>query len=124
MIMKYFALLLASLTVVMSINTQPLWGQDEKAMRKKCTVSVTWTWRGEDATTVVTVKNATKKTLVDPVVRVRFYNKEGSEVSTDAKGYAARIKPGASKRLEARFWSSVDTTAVSAKGEVEYCVFE
>ncbi|MBK7412864.1 MAG: hypothetical protein IPI29_09960 [Ignavibacteria bacterium] len=84
--MKYFALLLVSLAVVVSFNTQPLLGQDEKAMRKKCAVSVTWTWRGEDATTVVTVKNATKKTLVDPVVRVRFYNKEGAEVSTDAKG--------------------------------------
>ncbi|MBK7578521.1 MAG: hypothetical protein IPI24_14045 [Ignavibacteria bacterium] len=121
--MKYFALLLVSLAVVVSFNTQPLLGQDER----RCERSVRSRLRGhgaEDATTVVTVKNATKKTLVDPVVRVRFYNKEGAEVSTDAKGYAARIKPGASKRLEARFWSSVDTTAVTAKGEVEYCVFE
>ncbi len=112
------------LVFALGTSTLSLNAQDEKAMRKKCTVSVTWTWRGEDATTVVTVKNATKKTLVDPVVRVRFYDKDGAEVSTDAKGYATRIKPGASKRLEARFWSSVDTTAVTAKGEVEYCVFE
>ncbi|HLP29249.1 MAG TPA: FxLYD domain-containing protein [Candidatus Didemnitutus sp.] len=122
--MKYIVLLSALLIVAISFTVQPLVAQDEKAMRKKCTVSVTWSWRGEDATTVVTVKNETKKTLVDPVVRVRFYNKDGAEVSTDAKGYATRIKPGASKRLEARFWSSVDSTAVTAKGEVEYCVFE
>ncbi len=103
---------------------RPLQSQTDTDLRKKCPVTVTWKLNGEDATVTVTVKNGTKKTLVDPLVRVRFYNKDGLEVSSDAKGYSATIRPGASKKLEARIWRSISPESAKATGEVEYCIFE
>lgn len=86
----------------------------------KCSVKVGWKRsNAEDCTVTVTVTNGSKKTLVDPTVRVTFYDKEGKEVTSAAKAYFARIGKGKSKRLEARIWSYVDTTAVEAKGTVE-----
>ncbi len=117
-------ILLALLPLALAFTTAPCFAQDETAMRAKCAVSVSYALRGEDAHVTVTVKNGTKKTLVDPVVRVRFLDKDGNEVTTDAKGYATRIKPGASKKLETRIWRMVSPDAVKATGAVEYCVFE
>ncbi len=116
--------ILALVAVLLGWCFTPTVAQDEAAMRKKCTVTVSYTMRGEDAHVSVTVKNGTKKTLVDPVVRVRFYDKNGTEVTTDAKGYAARIKPGAAKKMETRIWRSISPDAVKATGELDYCVFE
>jgi hypothetical protein len=116
--------ILAFIPLALMVLLAPCHAQDETAMRAKCTVSVSYTLRGEDAHVTVTVKNGTKKTLVDPVVRVRFLDKDGNEVTTDAKGYAARIKPGASKKLETRIWRMVSADAAKATGAVEYCVFE
>lgn len=113
-----------TLTLVMLIPSITECRVDEKEMRKKCAVTVKWAKRGEDATVTLTIKNATKKTMTDPVVRVRFYDAEGAEVTTDAKAYFAKLKPGTSKRMETRIWSSISPLAESAKGEVEYCVFE
>lgn len=86
----------------------------------KCSVAVSWKRTNpEDCVVTVTVKNGSKHTLVDPTVRVMFYDKDGKEVTSAAKAYFARIGKGKSKRLEARIWSYVDSTAVDAKGLVE-----
>jgi len=98
--------------------------QDTAANLAKCTVAVSWARRGEDATVTVTVKNTTKKTLVDPVVRVRFYNIDSVEVASDAKMYFSRVKPGASKRMETRIWSLIPTDASYTKGSLDAGVFE
>lgn len=102
----------------------PLWIRADESLWKKCTVSVTWKRRGDDATVAVTVKNRTKKTLTDPTVRVTFYDKDGKEVAADSKGYAATLRPGASKRMEARIWTSIPAEAASAKGAVDGGFFE
>lgn len=101
-----------------------LLAQDTSKMLNQCTCSVSWARRGEDAVVTVTVKNGTKKTLVDPVVRVRFYNTDSVEVASDAKMYFTRIKPHASKRLEARIWQLVPQEAVYVKSSLDAGVFE
>lgn len=93
-------------------------------MLKQCSCSVSWMRRGEDAVVTVTVKNGTKKTLVDPVVRVRFYNADSIEVASDAKMYFTRIKPQASKRLEARIWQLIPPDAAYARGALDAGVLE
>lgn len=86
----------------------------------KCSVKVSWKrTNSEDCTVTVSVKNGSSKKLVDPTVRVTFYDKEGKELTSAAKAYFARIGKGQTKRLEARIWSYVDTNAVEAKGTVE-----
>jgi hypothetical protein len=95
-----------------------------EALWKKCVVTVEWKKRGEDATVIVTVKNGSKKVLTDPTIRVTFFDKAGSEVAADSKGYFGAIRPGASKRMEARIWTSIPAEAVSAKGAVDGGFFE
>ncbi|MBI2794047.1 MAG: hypothetical protein HYX66_05265 [Ignavibacteria bacterium] len=101
-----------------------LMAQDTSTMLKQCSCSVSWMRRGEDAVVTVTVKNGTKKTLVDPVVRVRFYNADSIEVASDAKMYFTRIKPQASKRLEARIWQLIPPDAAYARGALDAGVLE
>lgn len=98
--------------------------QDTAAMLKKCSLTVSWSRRGEDASVTVAVKNGTKKTLVDPVVRVRFYNKDSVEVASDAKMYFNRIKAGATKRMETRIWSLIPHDASYTQGSLDAGVFE
>lgn len=86
---------------------------------KKCKVDVTWNRHGEDAVVTVTVTNKTGKSLVDPSVRVTFYDAEGKEVGGDSKTYFKTIPKGAKKRFEARIFSYIPVEAKSAKGEVE-----
>ncbi len=105
--------------VLLFINAAPVNATDEEEYAK-CTVTVKWKrTNAEDCTVSVTVKNGSKKTLVDPTVRVTFYDSSGKEVTSASKAYFARIPKGKSKALEARIWSYVDTTAVEAKGAVE-----
>jgi hypothetical protein len=93
---------------------------EEEAEYAKCTVTVKWRRSNpEDCAVTVTVKNGTKKTLVDPIVRVTFLDSAGKELTSAAKAYYTCIPKGKSKTLETRIWSYVDTNAVDAKGSVE-----
>ncbi|GMV52765.1 MAG: hypothetical protein IAE64_02700 [Flavobacteriales bacterium] len=86
----------------------------------KCPVQVNWKrTKAEDYTVTVTVTNGSSYTLIDPKVRVVFYDKDGKELSSAAKAYFARIPKGKSKRMEARIFSYIDTNSVDAKGFVE-----
>jgi hypothetical protein len=89
----------------------------------KCTVTVSWSRRGADATVSVTVKNGSSKKMKDPVIRVRFYDANGEEMMSDSKAYFVTIGPKATKKLEARIWSDVPTEATDARGEVVTAVF-
>lgn len=97
---------------------------DTEANYAKCTVTVKWSRRGEDASVTVSVKNGAKKTLVDPVVRVTFFDKDGNKVASDSKAYFARIGKGANKRMETRIWSLIPPEAEKAEGKVEGGYFE
>ncbi len=97
---------------------------DTEANYAKCSVTVKWSRRGEDASVTVTVKNGAKKTLVDPVVRVTFFDKDGNQVASDSKAYFARIGKGASKRMETRIWSLIPPEAEKVEGKVEGGYFE
>ena len=112
--------LICLLLAIPSIAT----AQDDSELYKKCVVTAKWSRKGEDAVVTVTVKNKTKKTLVDPSVRVTFFDKDGEEVTSDSKTYFKRIKRGKSKRMEARIWDFVPEEAVSVKCEVEGGYFE
>ena len=92
----------------------------------KCKVTCSWSRTGEDAVVTVTIKNGSKKTLVDPKVRVTFYDKDGNELTTDAKMYFVRIGPGKSKTMEGRIWDFVSEAAVKekTKSELEGGYFE
>lgn len=97
---------------------------DTEANYAKCSVTVKWSRRGEDASVTVTVKNGAKKTLVDPVVRVTFFDKDGNQVASDSKAYFARIGKGASKRMETRIWSLIPPEAEKVEGKVEGGYFD
>jgi len=99
--------------------------QSDSELYEKCSVTVSWSRNGEDATVTVTVKNNTKYTLHDPVVRVAFFDKEGNELAADAKAYFKDVPPRKSKRMEARIWDLVPENAVKqAKGTVVGGYFE
>lgn len=93
-------------------------------LKDKVKVTVSFRKSGTDWPVSVTLKNESGKTFSDPVVRVRFYNKDGQEVSTDAKMYFVTVKKGATKKLETRIWNDVDTSAVSATGSLDTAVFD
>lgn len=93
-------------------------------LEKSCKVAVSFSRRGNDAVTTVTVTNTTKKRCIDPVVRVRFYDKDGKEVATDAKAYFATIPPKGTKRMEARIFSDIPPEATTAKGALDAALFE
>lgn len=114
-------LLLVCLMFIAPLAAQ---AQDDTELFKKCTVTAKWSRRGEDAVVTVTIKNKTKKTLVDPTVRVTFYDKDGEEVTSDAKTYFKSVKRGKSKRMEARIFDYVSEDAVKVECEVESGVFE
>jgi uncharacterized membrane protein len=120
--------IMLKLLVVAFIIMAPaaLMAQTDSAMYAKCKVSVSWSRNGEDAVVTVTVKNGTKKTLIDPLVRVTFYDENDKELTTDAKMYFVRLGPGKSKTMEARFWNYVPLEAVNkkTKGMVEGGYFE
>jgi uncharacterized membrane protein len=116
--------LVMTLVVAIMAVGAPVSLMANEALWKKCSVTVVWKKRGEDATVTVTVKNGTKNTLTDPSVRVTFYDKEGNEVAADSKGYFGTIRPGASKRMEARIWTSIPAEATTAKGAVDGGFFE
>ena len=105
--------------IMMLLSVAILVADDTSTLLAKCSVKVTWSRRGEDATVTVTVKNGTKKILVDPSVRVTFFDANGEQVASDSKTYFVRLGKGASKRLEARIWSLVPPEAVKAEGKVE-----
>lgn len=113
-----------ALALLLVLSATILVAGDTASNLAKCSVKVTWSRRGEDATVTVTVKNGTKKTLVDPSVRVTFFDKDGAQVASDSKTYFVRLGKGANKRLEARIWSLVPPEAVKAEGKVEDGVFE
>ncbi|NQW29747.1 MAG: hypothetical protein HQ472_04470 [Ignavibacteria bacterium] len=91
----------------------------DAGLLKKCKVDVTWNRHGEDAVVTVTVTNKTGKKLVDPSVRVTFYDAEEREVGGDSKTYFKTVPPGAKKKFEARIFSYVPAEAKTAKGVVE-----
>lgn len=93
-------------------------------LEKKVKVTVTWKRHGDDAHVTPTLHNQSGKTLIDPIVRVRFYDKNNVEVSTASKSFFARIGKGQKKRLETRIWSSIDSTAVRAEGELDISLFQ
>lgn len=93
-------------------------------LKDKVKVTVSFRKTGTDWPVSVTLKNESGKTFSDPVVRVRFYDKDGQEVSSDAKMYFVTVKKGATKKLETRIWNDVDTTAVSATGSLDTAVFD
>ncbi len=97
---------------------------DVEKMYEKCTVSLKWSRRGEDAVVTVTIKNMTKKTLVDPYVYVTFYDDEGNEVAADGKTYFVKVKRGKTKRMEGRIWDYIPEEATEVKGVVEGGEFE
>ena len=99
--------------------------QSDSELYKKCSVSVSWSRNGEDAVVTVTVKNNTKTTLHDPVVRVAFFDAEGKELVADSKAYFKTVAARKSKRMEARIWSFVPEGAVQkAQGSVVGGYFE
>lgn len=93
-------------------------------LKDKVKVTVAFRKSGTDWPVSVTLKNESGKTFSDPVVRVRFFDKDGQEVSTDAKMYFVTVKKGATKKLETRIWNDVDTSAVSATGSLDTAVFD
>lgn len=115
-----FRWLVLALCVIVTVTV----AQDTATLLKKCSATASWSRRGEDASVTVTVKNGAKKTLVDPVVRVRFFNADSVEVSADAKMYFSRIKPGGSKRMETRIWQLVPTDAAYVQASLDAGVFE
>jgi len=93
--------------------------QSDSELYEKCSVTVSWSRNGEDAVVTVTVKNPTKYTLHDPVVRVAFFDADGKELVADSKAYFKNVAAKKSKRMEARIWTFVPETAVAkAKGSV------
>ena len=99
--------------------------QSDSELYEKCSVTVSWSRNGEDATVTVTVKNNTKLTLHDPVVRVAFFDDEGNELVADSKAYFKNVAPKKSVRMEARIWSFVPENAVKkAKGTIVGGYFE
>jgi hypothetical protein len=111
--------LLIFITAFLVLGNKLLYASDAEQFAK-CTVTVAWKrTNAEDITATVTVHNGTNKTLVDPKVRVTFFDKDGKEVASAAKAYFATIPKGKSKRMEARIFSYIDTNAVEAKGAVE-----
>ena len=116
-------ILLVSLLIMIPAGLQ---AQPDYELWDECDVKVSWSRNGDDAVVTVTVHNKTKKTLVDPVVRVSFFNEEGDEVASDAKSYFHRIKPGRKKTMKARIWDYVSEDAVKEKttGKLEGGYFE
>ena len=110
--------------VFLAPNTGLLQEDDVEEMYKKCTVSLKWSRRGEDAVVTVSVKNKTRKTLVDPYVYVTFYDAEGNEVAADGKTYFVKVKQGKTKRMEGRIWDYIPEEATEVKGVVEGGEFE
>ena len=99
--------------------------QSDSELYEKCSVTVTWSRNGEDATVTVTVKNNTKYTLHDPVVRVAFFDEDGNELVADSKAYFKNVAQRKSKRTGARLGSFVPENAVKkAKGTVVGGYFE
>ena len=116
--------LLIVITLVMSAPMLAS-AQSDSELYEKCSVKVSWSRNGEDATVTVTVKNNTKYTLHDPVVQVAFFDKDGNELVADAKAYFKNVPPRKSKRMEARIWDYVPEEAVKkAKGTVVGGYFE
>lgn len=118
-----FKLLLTVLFVLVVPTAAP--AQSDSELYEKCSVTVSWSRNGEDATVTVTVKNNTKLMLHDPVVRVAFFDEEGNELVADSKAYFKNVPPKKSVRMEARIWSVVPENAVKkAKGSVVGGYFE
>lgn len=93
-------------------------------LEKRVNVSLSWKRKGADVFVTATLHNKSGKTLIDPIVRVRFYDKNDQEVATASKAYFTRVGKGAKKRLETRIWSEIDTTAVRAEGELDISLFQ
>ncbi|MDZ4745858.1 MAG: FxLYD domain-containing protein [bacterium] len=93
-------------------------------LEKKVKVSVTWKRHGSDVHVTATVHNLSGKKLIDPIVRVRFYDKDDQEVASASKAYFTTLGKGAKKRLETRTWSEIDTTAVRAEGSLDISLFQ
>ena len=116
-------ILLVSLLIVIPGALQ---AQPDYELWDKCDVKVSWSRNGDDAVVTVTVHNKTKKTLVDPVVRVSFFNADSTEVASDAKSYFQRIRPGKKMTMKARIWDYVTEDAVKemTEGKLEGGYFE
>ncbi len=115
----------ALVLVLLALGLVGVRAQSDSELYKKCSVTVSWSRNGEDATVTVTVKNGAKKPLHDPVVRVAFFDAEGNELVADSKAYFKVVPAKGSKRMEARIWSYVPENAVKqAKGSVVGGYFE
>lgn len=86
--------------------------------------SATMKRRGTDMVVSVTLKNGSKRTCIDPSVRVTFTNAAGDTVADDAKTYFVRIPKGAAKKLESRIWTSIPDDAVASSVSIDEATFE
>jgi len=93
-------------------------------LEKKVKVALTWKRNGSDVSVTTTLHNQSGKKLIDPIVRVTFFDKDGNEVATASKAYFTTLGRGVKKRLETRIWSEIDTAAVRAEGTLDTSLFE
>ena len=93
-------------------------------LEKKVKITLSWKRKGTDVFVTASLHNQSGKKLIDPIVRVTFFDKDGHEVATASKAYFTTLGKGAKKRLETRIWSEIDTNAVRAEGTLDTSLFE